>query len=148
MYRSLRNAWRLIRIARTLARHDALFPIERARVAPFLLRVAKTLWKRNLLGRPGQRLAKALEALGPSFIKLGQMLSTRPDVMGEEVANDLAGLRDHLPPFESAIARATIEQELGRPLDKFFLRFDDKPVAAASIAQVHFAATSDGYEVA
>jgi ubiquinone biosynthesis protein len=148
MYRSVRNAWRLIRIARNLARHDALFPIERAGVAPFLVRVAKTLWKRDLPGRPGQRLATAFETLGPSFIKLGQMLSTRPDLMGEEVANDLAGLRDHLPPFETAVARATIEAELDGPLDKFFLRFDDTPVAAASIAQVHFAATSDGHEVA
>jgi len=148
MYRSARNAWRLLRIARTLARHDALFPIERAGVAPFLVRVAKALWKRDLPGRPGQRLAAALEALGPSFIKLGQMLSTRPDLMGEEAANDLAGLRDHLPPFETDVARATIERELGGPLEKFFLRFDDKAVAAASIAQVHFAATSDGHEVA
>ena len=148
MYRSVRNAWRLIRIARTLARHDALFAIERAGVAPVLVRVAKALWKRDLPGRPGRRLATALESLGPSFIKLGQMLSTRPDLMGEEVANDLAGLRDHLPPFATAVARATIEQELGGPLDGFFLRFDDTPVAAASIAQVHFAATSDGHEVA
>src|SRR5262249_47222746 len=62
MYRLLRNAWRLIRIARTLARHDALFPFERAGVAPFLVRVAKTLWKRDQPGRPGQRLAAALEA--------------------------------------------------------------------------------------
>ena len=148
MYRLLRNLGRLMRIGRTLARHDALFPIERAGVAPFLVRVTKALWKRDMPGRPGQRLAKALEALGPSFIKLGQMLSTRPDVLGEEVANDLAGLRDHLPPFASATARATVEHELGGPLDKFFLRFDDKPVAAASIAQVHFAATADGHEVA
>ncbi len=148
MYRAVRNCWRLIRIARTLARHDALFPIERARVAPFLVRIAKALWKRDLPGRPGQRLAAALEALGPSFIKLGQMLSTRPDLMGEEVANDLAGLRDQLPPFETAVARATIEQELDGPLEKFFMRFDEKPVAAASIAQVHFAATADGHEVA
>jgi ubiquinone biosynthesis protein len=148
MYRAARNVFRLVRIARTLARHDALFPLARTGIAPGAVRLARFLWGRDAPGRPGQRLARALEALGPSFIKLGQMLSTRPDLMGEDVANDLAGLRDQLPPFDGAKARATIEQELEAPLEKFFLTFDPRPVAAASIAQVHFAATTDGHEVA
>ncbi len=148
MFRSLRNIGRLIGIARTLARNDALFAVERTGVAPFAVRVAKALWRRDTPGRPGQRLARAMEALGPSFIKLGQMLSTRPDLMGEDVANDLAGLRDHLPPFPTAQARATVEAELEGPVERWFQSFDDTPVAAASIAQVHFAVTADGQEVA
>jgi ubiquinone biosynthesis protein len=148
MLRSLRNLARLLRIARTLARYDALFPIERTGAALWLVRIVKSLWRRESPGRPGQRLAQALEVLGPSFIKLGQMLSTRPDLLGEDVAEDLTSLRDHLPPFPAAAARATIEHELDGPVDKFFLRFDDVPVAAASIAQVHFAATAEGREVA
>jgi ubiquinone biosynthesis protein len=148
MYRSLRNVARLIGIGRTLARHDALFPFEQAGLAPFVLRVARTLWRRDAPGRPGQRLAKALEALGPTFIKLGQALSVRPDLVGEQVAADLAELRDNLPPFASDRARATVEAELGGPLGDFFRSFDDAPVAAASIAQVHFAVTAAGEEVA
>jgi len=89
--------------------------------------------------RPGERLARALQDLGPSFIKFGQMLSTRPDLVGESIANDLSSLQDRLPPFSSAEARAAIEAEFERPVDDMFEYFDDTPVAAASIAQVHFA---------
>ncbi|MEQ1867282.1 MAG: 2-polyprenylphenol 6-hydroxylase, partial [Micropepsaceae bacterium] len=83
-----------------------------------------------------------------SFIKLGQALSTRADLMGEDVAADLSGLQDRLPAFSGNIARATIAAELGHPVATLFDEFDDDAIAAASIAQVHFAKTKDGREVA
>ena len=94
MFRSLRNLARLVAIGRTLARYDALFPLERLGVAPYAVRLARVFAPAAPKGRPGQRLARAFERLGPTFIKLGQMLSTRPDIMGEQVATDLAELRD------------------------------------------------------
>src|SRR3546814_10079398 len=75
--------------------------------------------------------------MGPSFIKLGQMLSTRADLLGEQVALDLAELQDHLEPFDSALARRILEEELGQPVETLFVGFDPVPVSAASIAQVH-----------
>ena len=89
--------------------------------------------------RPGERLARALQDLGPSFIKFGQMLSTRPDLVGENIANDLSSLQDRLPPFTSAEARSAIENEFERSVEDIFEHFEDTPIAAASIAQVHFA---------
>ncbi|MEE8306414.1 MAG: 2-polyprenylphenol 6-hydroxylase, partial [Gammaproteobacteria bacterium] len=97
---------------------------------------------------PGQRLAQALESLGPSFIKLGQILATRPDLVGEDVSNDLTLLQDRLPAFPSDQARQIIEEELEAPLEKLFSEFTTDAVAAASIAQVHKATTHDGQEVA
>ncbi len=148
MFRSVRNVARLIAIAATLARHDALFPLERLHIAPFALWIGRRFRKRQIEGRPGERLALALQRLGPTFIKLGQMLSTRPDLLGEQVASDLAALQDRLPPFDGAAARRTIEEELGRPVGELFTQFDEKAAAAASIAQVHFAVAADGRDVA
>ena len=148
MFRSVRNVSRLIAIAYTLARHDALFPLEQLHIAPFALWIGRRFRKREIAGRPGERLALALQRLGPSFIKLGQMLSTRPDLLGEQVAGDLAALQDRLPPFDGALARRMIEEEFGRPVGELFRQFDNRAVAAASIAQVHFAVTADGREVA
>ncbi len=148
MIRSLRNIGRLLEIARLLARHDALFPLEYLDVAPGVVSFARWMSRRDAEGRPGQRLARALNEAGPSFIKLGQILATRSDLLGEELAADLSDLQDRLPPFPSAQARAAIEAEFGDTIDDMFQGFDDQPVAAASIAQVHFAITSDGREVA
>ncbi|MCC7046199.1 MAG: 2-polyprenylphenol 6-hydroxylase [Alphaproteobacteria bacterium] len=148
MLRALRNLARLARIGWTLARHDALVLAAMAGVPPGLIRLGRRLARSDISGRPGQRLAAAFESLGPSFIKLGQILSTRSDLIGDEVAGDLALLRDRLPPFPAAQARAIVAEELGAPVEALYPRFEDEPVAAASIAQVHFALTTEGQEVA
>jgi ubiquinone biosynthesis protein len=148
MFRAVRNSWRLMRLALSFARHDALFPLEILGIAPALIAWARLFRTRRDTRRPGERLAAALQEMGPSFIKLGQALSTRADLLSESVATDLARLQDHLPPFPGAEARRTIELELGRSIEALFTSFDDVPIAAASIAQVHFAVTTDGREVA
>jgi len=142
------NLRRLFGIARTLARYDALFPLEQSGVAPWMVAMVKLTARQQQDGRPGERLARALQELGPSFIKLGQALSVRSDLLGEEVANDLSELQDHLPPFDFSDAKATLERELGAPLEELYREFERQPVAAASIAQVHLAVTYDGDEVA
>lgn len=146
MLSSIRSIRRLILIAITFARHGALAPFEQAMVgaglAPFLLFVIQLLFGRQFGDkRPGERLALALSELGPAFIKLGQVLSTRSDLLGEQVAEDLAKLQDQLPAFSAFQARATIETELGARIEELFSQFDDEPVSAASISQVHYAVT-------
>jgi len=96
----------------------------------------------------GQYLAKSLERLGPSFVKFGQALSVRADIIGENIANALSSLQDRMPPFSTKRAIATIEKELEKPLEHIFKEFNSQPVAAASIAQVHKAVLKDGTVVA
>ena len=147
MLRAARSLLRLLTIARTLARHDALAVLEIAGVAKPVVWAARQVSRRHVEGRPGQKLARALSDLGPSFIKLGQFISTRSDLIGEQVSDDLAELQDHLPPFASETSRKIVEDELGAPVETFFQEFQD-PKTAASIAQVHMAITTDGREVA
>ncbi|MEI9989398.1 MAG: 2-polyprenylphenol 6-hydroxylase [Rhizomicrobium sp.] len=131
---------RLWHAARVLARNDALFPKEYEALLPPSARLARRLLgsgrAKNDTAPPGVRLARALESLGPAYIKLGQVLATRPDIVGDEVATALEQLQDRLPPFPTAQARAVIADALDRPVDSLFAALSE-PVAAASIAQVH-----------
>jgi ubiquinone biosynthesis protein len=96
----------------------------------------------------GQRLREALETLGPIYVKFGQVLSTRRDLLPLDIADELAGLQDRVPPFASDLAVAEVERSLGKRIDELFGSFEEKPVASASIAQVHLATLHDGTEVA
>ncbi len=148
------NIVRLIRTGATLERTGAMRVVLDAFNAPPNLRIAARIlgWPFKWLGLKGDPsmppATRALTALGPAYIKFGQVLSTRPDVVGDEVANQLRVLQDKLPPFPTAVAKRMIEEELGLPVDQSFSEFSE-PVAAASIAQVHRARLTDsGEEVA
>ena len=96
----------------------------------------------------GVRLREALETLGPIFVKFGQVLSTRRDLLPPDLADELAKLQDRVPPFDSELAVAEVELSLGRKLDQVFDRFEREPMASASVAQVHLAVLKGGVEVA
>ncbi len=116
---------------------------------PWLRRLTRWLRLGRRFDEPrGVRLRLALEQLGPIFVKFGQVLSTRRDLLPADIAVELALLQDRVPPFPSEVAVATIERAFGRPVDEVFSHFDRTPVASASIAQVHFGVirTRDGLE--
>lgn len=103
---------------------------------------------RDLRSPRGARLREALESLGPIFVKFGQVMSTRRDLLPLDIANELARLQDRVPPFDPDVAIAIIEKAFGRPITQIFESFERQPVASASIAQVHFATLPGGREVA
>ena len=150
MLKRLRGTRRLWHVGRTLLRYrlDALFdgtPLER-RLA--LLRPLAPRSAADIVNLPrGTRVRLALQELGPIFVKFGQVLSTRRDIVPPDVADELALLRDQVAPFDAGIARHQIEAALGAPIAHLFTRFDDEPLASASIAQVHAATLADGSEV-
>lgn len=95
----------------------------------------------------GERLRKSLEELGPIFVKFGQLLSTRPDLVPADISDELAELQDNVPPFSSALFRENVERALPSPMDTIFQSFDANPLASASVAQVHGAILADGRNV-
>ncbi|MCZ0811200.1 MAG: 2-polyprenylphenol 6-hydroxylase [Pseudomonadota bacterium] len=148
------NILRLIRTGATLERSGAMAVVMDAFDAPRLVRVTMRLlaWPFQWLGYRGDPAmppaTRALTALGPAYIKFGQILSTRPDLVGDDLATQLRVLQDKLPPFPVAVAKASVAAQLGRPVEEVFDDFG-APVAAASIAQVHRATLREsGEEVA
>ncbi len=148
MLRAIRNTFKLLRILITLARNDALQIVEQAGALGVAQGKMLRIFRKRTNQPEGRRLAVALIQLGPSYIKLGQALSTRADLIGEETARELSMLRDKLPPFPFLEVLKAVEEEFGRPLEQLFRNFIEAPVAAASIAQVHRAQTLEGREVA
>ncbi len=136
-------------INRVMVKHgldEFLAPTPLSKFAPLFKLFALSRGNKNRQVR-GERLNQALTELGPIFIKLGQMLSTRRDLLPNDLADSLAKLQDKVEPFATSIAIDTVEDQLGRPLDEIFQSFDRNPLATASVAQVHSARLIDGDEV-
>ena len=148
MTSSATHLWRLLKWGRTLARHGALTGIEQDAMTPPPVRRLVRLARFGARIPSTPEYATALVAIGPAAIKLGQALSTRPDLVGEKAATNLSQLQDDLPPAPFSAIRQTIEAAFDAPLETLYSEFDETPVGAASIAQVHRAVTTDGREVA
>lgn len=145
-----RQALRLIHINNVLGRHgldEVILATHLLRPVRFLQYLSPWRWFRREKQARGVRIRRSLEDLGPIFVKFGQILSTRRDLLPDDIALELAQLQDNVPPFPGEQARAIIERDLGRPVGELFARFDERPLASASIAQVHTATLHDGREV-
>jgi ubiquinone biosynthesis protein len=143
-----RTFFRLIRIQRVLVKYG----LDEFISATHLLRPLRFFFylaprRRDSSAPQGERIRLALEELGPIFVKFGQAISTRRDLLPPDIANELAKLQDAVPPFPTEQAVAILESAYGKPIDTVFSRFDRESLAAASIAQVHTAALPDGTEV-
>ncbi len=147
----LRVLGRLVQIQRVLVKHgldDFVQATHLYRPLRFLFFLSPWMWLGRSRRAPrGERLRLALQELGPIFVKFGQAVSTRRDLLPPDIADELAKLQDRVPPFPAALARAAVERTLGRPVEQIFARFEDEPLAAASIAQVHAARLENGREV-
>jgi ubiquinone biosynthesis protein len=147
----LRQLHRLARITRVFVKHDLdefVSAVHLLRPYRLLLRLLPWRWIPRRQAPRAVRLRLALEDLGPVFVKFGQLLSTRPDLLPEDIAEELAKLQDRVPPFPGVQAERIVAEALEAPLSVHFRRFDTQPIASASVAQVHLAELHDGTEVA
>ncbi|HET7569939.1 MAG TPA: ubiquinone biosynthesis regulatory protein kinase UbiB [Gammaproteobacteria bacterium] len=145
-----RQALRLLQINLVLARHgldELILALHILRPVRFLMYLSPWRWFKTFKYPPAVRLRLAFEDLGPVFIKFGQALSTRRDLLPPDFAAELARLQDKVPPFPGKQARALIEQALGQSVEAIFREFDETPLASASVAQVHAATMQDGTAV-
>ncbi|HEV2213570.1 MAG TPA: ubiquinone biosynthesis regulatory protein kinase UbiB, partial [Gammaproteobacteria bacterium] len=145
-----RQAWRLLRINFVLVRHgldEIVLATHLFRPVRFLVYLSPFYWFRRRSISRGERIRRALEDLGPIFVKFGQTLSTRRDLLPLDIADELAKLQDRVPPFPGVQARRRVEEVLGGSVQELFKEFDEAPLASASIAQVHAATLHDGREV-
>jgi ubiquinone biosynthesis protein len=148
MTRRWKTVLRLVSIQRVLVRNGLDEVIQKTHFLRPLRFVFALFPKSRVADRPlGERIRVALEELGPIFVKFGQVLSTRRDLLPADIADELAKLQDRVPPFPGKDAVAILEGVYEQPLSEVFARFDIEPLAAASIAQVHGAALKDGTEV-
>ena len=146
----LRRILRLVYINVVLVRHgldEIVLRTHLLRPVRFLLHLLPWNWIRGTQPPRAVRLRRTLEDLGPIFVKFGQILSTRRDLLPEDVADEFASLQDRVPPFSGGVAVAIVRDALGRPVDEIFGEFSREPLASASIAQVHAARLKDGREV-
>jgi ubiquinone biosynthesis protein len=142
---------RLLQIQRVLVRHrldEIILATHLFRPLRFAFYLSPATWfRRKASLSRAERLRMALEELGPIFMKFGQTLSTRRDLLPRDIADELEKLQDRVPPFSNAAARAIVEAAYEQPVAEVFARFDESPIAAATIAQVHGAQLKDGKEV-
>ncbi|MEQ1689172.1 MAG: AarF/UbiB family protein, partial [Sphingopyxis sp.] len=148
MTRPVAHIWRLLSWGRTLAKHGALRGIERSPTTPASVRRLARIARLGTFQPAAPDYASAFRAIGPAAIKLGQTLATRPDLVGEEAANNLLMLQDALPPAPFAEVRPLIEAGLGRAIADSFATFEEEPIGSASVALVYRATTVEGAEVA
>jgi ubiquinone biosynthesis protein len=143
-----RNISRLSEIAQVAVRHGFGYFFERHRLTDLIPWHQKVSEQAEAFSSRGVRLREMLDELGPTFVKFGQLLSTRPDILPPDIISELRGLQDDVRPFPFEDARSVIEEELELALERLFVEFDEQPVAAASIGQVHRAVLPNGDEVA
>lgn len=150
--RNVRSLNRLRQVAQVLTRHGfghIVAQVNLTRLVPvwMLRKLGATLSREGGMSAVGRRLAQVCSELGPTYVKLGQLMSTRPDIVPGEVLAELRTLQDDVPAFETSVAMEIIARELGRPVDECFASVDDKPIATASIGQVYRARGLDGAEL-